>query len=330
MRGNRISIRKDRRGFTGLEAAIVLTAFIVVAAVFSYVVLNAGFFTTQTSKEVIHTGVEQATSSAELAGNVYGHGWVFNTSAAIYNITLGSYDNSTGIFTDGVTVGFDSDTLSAHLTGLENSSAPWSYNVSVTYKNASGSTTTITYFEFSDSQPEWITKESLTPGVYDVINIAYVNSNNVSKGGTIKVVAPGGSYYNESASGTDKHDADTTNLTVVEFYLQLTAGEHPMDLDGVFLAYTDPDTHVGNLIYTNNSHADEGNLSMGYWNYTIVQGDSDNLLETGEQAAIIVALPDYGVTANEEFTIEIRPPVGATLGITRSAPAAIDKVMNLH
>ena len=34
-------------GFTGLEAAIVLIAFVVVAAVFSYVVLGAGFFTTQ-------------------------------------------------------------------------------------------------------------------------------------------------------------------------------------------------------------------------------------------------------------------------------------------
>lgn len=30
-------------GFTGLEAAIVLIAFVVVAAVFSYVVLGAGF-----------------------------------------------------------------------------------------------------------------------------------------------------------------------------------------------------------------------------------------------------------------------------------------------
>ncbi|MDD3977537.1 MAG: flagellin, partial [Methanomicrobium sp.] len=41
--------------FTGLEAAIVLIAFVVVAAVFSYVVLGAGFFTTQKSQEVIYT-----------------------------------------------------------------------------------------------------------------------------------------------------------------------------------------------------------------------------------------------------------------------------------
>ncbi len=68
------SLRKNKRGFTGLEAAIVLTAFVVVAAVFSYVVLNAGFFTTQKAKEVVHTGVEQATSSVQTAGDVIATG----------------------------------------------------------------------------------------------------------------------------------------------------------------------------------------------------------------------------------------------------------------
>jgi archaeal flagellin FlaB len=58
--------------FTGLEAAIVLIAFVVVAAVFSYVVLGAGFFSTQKSQEAIHTGVQQASSSFELLGDVYG------------------------------------------------------------------------------------------------------------------------------------------------------------------------------------------------------------------------------------------------------------------
>ncbi|AGK60852.1 archaeal flagellin N-terminal-like domain protein [Archaeoglobus sulfaticallidus PM70-1] len=61
---------KDKKGFTGLEAAIVLIAFVVVAAVFSYVMLGAGFFTTQKSQEVVHTGVQQASSSIELTGDV--------------------------------------------------------------------------------------------------------------------------------------------------------------------------------------------------------------------------------------------------------------------
>jgi len=61
-------LRRDENGFTGLEAAIVMIAFVVVAAVFSYVMLGAGFFTTQKSKQVVDTGVKQASSSLTLDG----------------------------------------------------------------------------------------------------------------------------------------------------------------------------------------------------------------------------------------------------------------------
>lgn len=62
--------KKDDKAFTGLESAIVLTAFVVVAAVFSYVVLGAGFTTSDTAKKTIDEGVKQTTSSVELAGDV--------------------------------------------------------------------------------------------------------------------------------------------------------------------------------------------------------------------------------------------------------------------
>lgn len=59
-------------GFTGLEAAIVLIAFIVTASVFAYVILGAGFFTTQRSQETVYSAVEQATTNVQVVGNVYG------------------------------------------------------------------------------------------------------------------------------------------------------------------------------------------------------------------------------------------------------------------
>ncbi len=64
------SCKHNDEGFTGLEAAIVLIAFVVVAAVFSYVVLGAGFFTTQKAQETVHTSVQQTTSAVELSGPV--------------------------------------------------------------------------------------------------------------------------------------------------------------------------------------------------------------------------------------------------------------------
>ncbi|MDH7593614.1 MAG: flagellin [Methanomicrobiales archaeon] len=65
---------KHDEAFTGLEAAIVLIAFVVVAAVFSYVVLGAGFFTTQKSQESVHSAVGQASSNIEVVGNVLATG----------------------------------------------------------------------------------------------------------------------------------------------------------------------------------------------------------------------------------------------------------------
>lgn len=83
--------------FTGLEAAIVLIAFVVVAAVFSYVVLGAGFFTTQKSQETVYAGVKSASSSFEIIGNVYG---INNLSAT----DVKPYINYTR-FTIGLTAG---------------------------------------------------------------------------------------------------------------------------------------------------------------------------------------------------------------------------------
>jgi len=68
--------QKNEYGFTGLEAAIVLIAFVVVAAVFSYVMLGAGFYTTQKSQEVVHTGVTQASSSIAPSGDIIARGGI--------------------------------------------------------------------------------------------------------------------------------------------------------------------------------------------------------------------------------------------------------------
>ena len=64
-------IRKQR-GITGLETAIILIAFVVVASVFAYTVLSAGLFSSEKGKEAIYEGLEGARSSMELVGSVIG------------------------------------------------------------------------------------------------------------------------------------------------------------------------------------------------------------------------------------------------------------------
>ena len=65
-----IDRRRDQRGVTGLETAIILIAFVVVASVFAYTVLSAGLFSAEKGKEAIYAGLEQATSSMVLVGPV--------------------------------------------------------------------------------------------------------------------------------------------------------------------------------------------------------------------------------------------------------------------
>jgi flagellin FlaB len=58
------------KGITGLETAIILIAFVVVAAVFAYTTLSAGLFSTQKSQEAVYSGLKEAQSTLELKGNV--------------------------------------------------------------------------------------------------------------------------------------------------------------------------------------------------------------------------------------------------------------------
>lgn len=66
-------IRKGHRaqeGMTGLETAIILIAFVTVAAVFGYAVLSAGLFSAERGKETVYAGLEQAKSNLEISGSV--------------------------------------------------------------------------------------------------------------------------------------------------------------------------------------------------------------------------------------------------------------------
>jgi flagellin FlaB len=66
-----------QKGITGLETAIILIAFVVVAAVFAYTVLSAGLFSSQKSSEAVYSGLEEAQSTMNITGGVIG----FDTSA---------------------------------------------------------------------------------------------------------------------------------------------------------------------------------------------------------------------------------------------------------
>jgi archaeal flagellin FlaB len=61
---------QDEAGITALETAIILIAFVVVAAVFAFTILSAGTVSTEKGKEAIFSGLEEVSSSLELRGSV--------------------------------------------------------------------------------------------------------------------------------------------------------------------------------------------------------------------------------------------------------------------
>jgi len=57
----------------GIEAAIVLIAFVIVAAAFSFMVVNMGLFSAQRGRETIQQGVSEASSPLTLDGSIQIH-----------------------------------------------------------------------------------------------------------------------------------------------------------------------------------------------------------------------------------------------------------------
>ena len=61
---------RQEDGITGLETAIILIAFVVVATVFAFVVLTTGIFSAERGKESVFAGLQKARGTAEVRGGV--------------------------------------------------------------------------------------------------------------------------------------------------------------------------------------------------------------------------------------------------------------------
>jgi flagellin FlaB len=63
-------VHREERGITGLETAIILIAFVVVATVFAFVVLTAGIFSSERGKETVYAGLQKARGTMEIRGGI--------------------------------------------------------------------------------------------------------------------------------------------------------------------------------------------------------------------------------------------------------------------
>lgn len=124
-----------------------------------------------------------------------------------------------------------------------------------------------------------------------------------------------------SVRGSIVAQAAGSTVDSVVFTVSLVAGGDPVDLT---------DTSGSNVVvigYRDNTQF----LNEVSWTVAwIGNNDGDNLLETGELAEITVDLSSAALGANTEFSLEVKPPKGAVLDISRTTPAAIESVMKLQ
>ena len=78
----------EQRGITGLETAIILIAFVVVAAVFAFVVLSTGLFSSERSKETVYAGLEKTRGTMQLSGGVIATSNTTEVTNLAFDVTL--------------------------------------------------------------------------------------------------------------------------------------------------------------------------------------------------------------------------------------------------
>ena len=84
-------LAKQKRGIVGLEAAIILIAFVTIAAVFSFMVVNQGLFATERGKTVIQEGLRQASTPLAVDGTTFVRTHPLGTNITAILVPLKAY-----------------------------------------------------------------------------------------------------------------------------------------------------------------------------------------------------------------------------------------------
>ncbi len=78
----------SQKGITGLETAIVLIAFVVVASVFAFTILSAGVFSSEANKQTIHAGLKETRTRLSQQGSAFAFAGYQGTTQAVYKIVF--------------------------------------------------------------------------------------------------------------------------------------------------------------------------------------------------------------------------------------------------
>ncbi len=348
---------RDERGITGLETAIILIAFVVVASLFAFTVLSTGVFSSERSKDTVFAGLDETQGSVDLRGALVATALTKDTlSAADSAWTAETNVTSTSDTTDKKegSASADLELADAFGTGLAASidtagTVDLTGQTYVTFRIKSTTSTSAGDIELvldestgCGSPEAQIDVPALTADTWTFVRAAISDSGGsaVSDANKDAVACIGIEVETDLTSGSVETitvddvvaGAQVTNLEII----MQSSGEGqpvniapPSDSDADGIADSDS-AHVLVVSYVDNDQI----VRDLYWTRTFLgDQDNDNLLEKTEQVQINVSLEGLAdatpLYETKEFTLEIKPPVGGVLIAKRKTPDVIDLAMYL-
>ena len=80
--------RRRQRGITGLETAIVLIAFVVVASVFAFTILSAGVYSSEANKSTINAGLKETRTMLRAKGSAFAYSGKVGSTETVYKVSF--------------------------------------------------------------------------------------------------------------------------------------------------------------------------------------------------------------------------------------------------
>ena len=328
----------DHRGITGLETAIVLIAFVVVSSVFAFATLSTGLISDDKTKETIKAGLDEAQGTMQVRGQVIAGAALATISNGAANVTgevvgVGTpgkkvfhLDNapvtasSETIYVDGVAQVRDTDYT------INNSSGK------ITFTVAPPDNASITA-DYQYDVPALGTGDGVTtdyplaqqPVIVGSETIFLDNIAQEKSAYTLNYLTGVISFITPPANGVQV-GAEYTYYVISNVTVQVAnaAGGHAINLSSgdLVATYLDKDTSVTGIT--------QGGGSNNFTLTKLGNADADSVLEAGEMFGVKVDVSAYGLAHEEEFTIQLKPPSGAVVTVTKRIPSGVAKSMILR
>ena len=350
----------DERGVTGLETAIILIAFVVVASVFAFTVLSTGIFSAERGKATVFADLKEVQGTMEPKGGVMANGltnetlslanaaWTAGSASTTVTVDTGDKKEGTGsadlLVLTSMTTGLSAYGNPAQPVDLTDQTQV-SFWIKSTIATTAGQVELVLDENKNCGSPEaYVDVPALTASAWTKVT-AGITQNATTTGVTNAnkdAVACVGINVTTDLSVSQNETVNVDQVQAVGLVTSLSItvtnaveGEavdltEPSDSNDDGIADSDGD-HVMTVTYTDKNQL----IRDLYWTKTFRgNNDSDNLLEAGESVDLTIylkGLADATPLVNDlTFTIEMKAAIGATVVVQRRTPPIIDTVMPLN